>query len=103
MLEIALLTSAYLVLLTGLGLFFPWSLFRSAPSYRHLLSAFWIGFAITIAFLQLSDLSDSRTLWLADIPETGPCLVMQPEPRPGSGVPGGCGIHHYFLKQPGHL
>ena len=53
MLEIALLTSAYLVLLTGLGLFFPWSLFRSAPSYRHLLSAFWIGFAITIAFLQV--------------------------------------------------
>ncbi len=53
MLEIAALTGGYMLLITGLGLLFPWSLFRSSPSYTHLTSAFWVGFALVIAFLQV--------------------------------------------------
>ncbi len=53
MLEIAALTGAYMLLITGVGLLFPWSLFRSSPSYTHLTGAFWVGFALVIAFLQV--------------------------------------------------
>ncbi|HMD90621.1 MAG TPA: hypothetical protein VKF38_15815 [Anaerolineaceae bacterium] len=53
MLEIFILTSGYLLLVIGLGLLFPWGLFRSVPSYNHLISSFWVGFALAIAFLQV--------------------------------------------------
>ena len=53
MLEIFILTSGYLLLVIGLGLLFRWSLFRSAPSYNYLISSFWVGFALAIAFLQV--------------------------------------------------
>jgi hypothetical protein len=53
MLEIAILASGYLLLLIGLGLLFPWSLFRYAPSYNHLINAFWAGFAMAISFLEI--------------------------------------------------
>ncbi len=53
MIEIAILAGGYLLLIMGIGLLFPWSLFRSSPSYPHLMSAFWVGFAWLIAFLQV--------------------------------------------------
>jgi hypothetical protein len=41
------------VLFTGIGLLFPWSIFRKEPTFERLLASFWIGWAATIAFLQL--------------------------------------------------
>jgi hypothetical protein len=53
MLAIALMTSVYLLLITGIGLLFPWSLFRSSPVFKHLIGAFWVGFALAITFLEI--------------------------------------------------
>ena len=38
---------------TGVGLLFPWSLFRKEPTFDHLLLAFWSGWAMVIGFLQV--------------------------------------------------
>src|SRR5512146_2838256 len=53
MLEIAVLSGGAMMLIIGLGLLFPWSLFRFSPSYHHLTGAFWAGLAMTIAFLEI--------------------------------------------------
>jgi hypothetical protein len=53
MIEIAILTSLSILLFLGIGLLFPWSLFRNSPSYHSLIGSVWIGLALSIAFLQI--------------------------------------------------
>lgn len=52
---------------TGIGLLWPWSMFKQDRSFASLLLCFWIGWALSLAFLQV---------WQLAFPVTLPALLI---------------------------